>query len=105
VVEGRQVAVDCNSVGVMKHTGHYGALPVFSKMGRPHVYGALRTQCLRSFRVSETLFRDDDSAAFCGLCLKALKYDLLFRTLCVPWTHVEVVIPVFLNSKSSQFAT
>ncbi len=36
---------------------------------------------------------------------KSLKYDILFRTLCVPWTHIEVVVPVFLNSKSSQFAT
>ncbi len=83
----------------------YGVLPVFSKMGRAHVYGALCMQCLHSFWVSETLFRDDVSADFCGLCLKPLKYDLLFRTLCVPWSHVEVVAPVFLNSKSSQFAT
>ena len=43
---------------------HYGALPVFSKIGKAHMYGALRTRCLRSFLVLESLLRDDDSAAF-----------------------------------------
>ena len=42
----------------------YGALEVSYKIGGAHVHGALRTGCLSSFLVIESLIRDDDSAAF-----------------------------------------